>query len=430
MAKEMSGTTDSFTPKLLTVLREGYTADDFRADALAGLTVAIVALPLSMALAIASGLSPDKGLFAAIIGGFLISALGGSRFQIGGPAGAFIVLISAVLGRHGYNGLILATFMAGLMMILLGWLRLGNLIRYIPQTVLVGFAAGIAIIIFASQIKELLGLELVSEPKGLFQKLRAIGQSISQARPMTMALSALALAIILWQRRYRPSWPGMLFAVVITAALTAFFNFDVATIGTKFGGIPHGLPTPVLPVFSTTHMLAVLPDALAIALLGGIESLLSAAVADSLSGDRHRSNGELVAQGLANMATASFGGMCVTGTLARTATNIKAGARSPVSGMLHSLYLLGLMLLAAPLATYVPLAALAAVLTIVCWNMVEKQEFRHFLKESWKTAAILLATFLLTVFVDLIVGIVAGTILSLVVNRGLAADVPSHGPSP
>jgi sulfate permease, SulP family len=412
-----SGRLEAFTPKLISQLREGYSLHDLRADALAGLTVAIVALPLSMAIAIASGLPPERGLYTAIVGGFVISLLGGSRFQIGGPAGAFIVLIAAVVGRHGYDGLVLATFMAGVMLMLIGALRLGGLIRLIPPPVLVGFTAGIAVIIFASQIKELLGLDIAREPAALLPKLAAIGQAIGTARPLTISIAALGLAIILAQRRYRPTWPGMLFAVAVTAALTGFLHLDVATIGSRFGGVPSSLPTPTLPDFSLDKMIKVLPDALAITLLGAIESLLSAVVADGMTGRRHRSNGELVAQGIGNMAAVTFGGMPVTGTIARTATNIRAGATGPVSGMLHALYLLVFMLLAAPLAYHVPLAALGAVLAVVCWNMAEKREFWHFLTGGWRTAVVVAATFGLTVFVDLIAGIAVGTLLGVMTAK-------------
>jgi sulfate permease, SulP family len=412
----LSASTGDFTPKLISQLREGYKLSDFRADALAGLTVAIVALPLSMAIAIASGLSPDKGLYTAIIGGFIISLLGGSRYQIGGPAGAFILLISAVVARHGYDGLVLATFMAGAMMMILGWLRLGGLVRHIPPAVLVGFTAGIAIIIFASQIKELFGLT-VAEPSALFPKLLALGQAIGSAKPSTILLSLAALSIIIIIKRYRSAWPNMLIAVAAASLLSFLLQLDVATIGSRFGGIPSGLPSPALPDFGLPKIWAVLPDAIAIMLLGAIESLLSAVVADGMTGRKHRSNGELVAQGAANIAAVTFGGMCVTGTIARTATNIRAGAKGPVSGMLHAVYLLAFMMIAAPLASHIPLAALAAVLTIVCWNMAEKHEFWLLLTGPKHNALVLLATFLLTIFVDLIVGIAVGTALGLIVNR-------------
>ncbi len=408
---------EQFTPKFWSQLREGYSLADFKADALAGLTVAIVALPLSMAIAIASGLPPERGLATAIVGGFVISLLGGSRFQIGGPAGAFIVLVAAVVGRHGVDGLVLATFMAGGIMILLGLLRLGGLIRLIPQPVLVGFTAGIAVIIFASQIKELLGLDIAKEPAAILPKLAAIWQALPSLKPLAVLVAIASLAIIILQRRYRPTWPGLLFAVAAAAFAVWSLQLDVATIGTRFGGVPSGLPAPSLPDISVDRLIRLLPDALAIALLGAIESLLSAVVADGMTGRRHRSNGELVAQGLANMAAACFGGMPATGTIARTATNVRAGARGPASGMLHAVYLLAFMMIAAPLAYHIPLAALGAVLAIVCWNMAEKKEFAHLLTASWRTAVVLLATFLLTVFVDLIAGIGVGTVLAAILSR-------------
>jgi SulP family sulfate permease len=400
-----------FTPKLVTILREGYGWAAFRADAVAGLTVAIVALPLSMAIAIGSGLSPDKGLYTAIVGGFVISALGGSRFQIGGPAGAFIVLIATVVERHGYDGLVLATLMAGVMMMAVGFLRLGTYVKYIPFPVTVGFTAGIAVIIFASQVRELLGLDMAKEPAALIPKIAEIAASVHTVKPAAVALSLLAVAIILGLRRYRPKWPGLLIAVCITALLTFLLHLDVATIGSRFGGVPRTLPAPALPAFDLAKMQAVLPDAVAIALLGAIESLLSAVVADGMTGRRHRSNCELVAQGTANIAAVTFGGMCVTGTIARTATNVRAGAHGPVSGILHALYILLFMLVAAPLATYIPLASLGAVLAVVAWNMAEKAEFWALLRASWGDAVALLATFLLTVFVDLTTAIAVGVTL-------------------
>ncbi len=397
-----------FTPKLVTVLREGYGWSGFQADAIAGLTVAIVALPLSMAIAIASGLSPDRGLYTAIVGGFLVSALGGSRFQVGGPAGAFIVLIAAIVERNGYEGLVIATMLAGLIMLAVGFARLGTYIKYIPFPVTVGFTAGIAVIIFASQVKDLLGLDIAREPAALLPKIAAIGQSLSSIKPVTVALSLLALGIILGVRHYRPKWPGLLIAVVVTALLTALLHLDVATIASRFGGVPRTLPAPAFPVITLVKLRAALPDALSIALLGAIESLLSAVVADGMSGRKHRSNCELVAQGVANIAAVMFGGMCVTGTIARTATNVRSGAHGPVSGMLHAAYLLAFMLVAAPLAGFIPLACLGAVLAAVAWNMAEKAEFANLLRASWGDAAVLLATFLLTIFVDLTTAIATG----------------------
>ncbi len=400
-----------FTPKLVTIFRDGYGWADLRADAVSGLTVAIVALPLSMAIAIGSGLTPDKGLYTAIVGGFLISALGGSRFQIGGPAGAFIVLIASIVERQGYDGLVLATVMAGLMMMVVGFLRLGTYVKYIPLPVTVGFTAGIAVIISASQLKELLGLDMAHEPAALLPKLAAITESIGTAKPVTIGLALLAIIIIVGLRAWRPKLPGFLIAVALTAALTALLGLDVATIGSRFGGVPSTLPAPSLPAFDLAKLRAVIPDAVTIALLGAIESLLSAVVADGMTGRRHRSNCELVAQGVGNIAAVTFGGMCVTGTIARTATNVRSGARGPVSGMLHALYLLLFMAVAAPLASYIPLAALGAVLAVVAWNMAEKEEFFSLVRASWGDATVLMATFLLTIFEDLTVAIGVGVTL-------------------
>ena len=410
-------TLELFTPKLVTVIREGYGLADLRADALAGLTVAIVALPLSMAIAIASGVGPERGLYTAIVGGFIVSLLGGSRVQIGGPAGAFIVLVAAIVQRHGYDGLVLATSIAGVIMAALGFLRLGTYIKYIPYPVTAGFTAGIAVIILASQVKDLLGLNLPNEPAAFVPKLVALWNAAGTVRPATVAVALLSIAAILIIRRVRPHWPGFLIVVIAAAAATSALHLDIATIGTRFGGIPSVLPVPSLPEFTLQKVQDVLPDALAIALLGSIESLLSAVVADGLTGRRHRSNSELVAQGAANIGSALFGGICVTGTIARTATNIRAGARGPISGMFHALYLLLFMAVAAPLVAYVPLAVLGAVLAVVAWNMAEKDEFIALVKSSRGDAFVLLATFLLTVFVDLTTaiafGVVAGSFLFL-----------------
>jgi SulP family sulfate permease len=398
-----------FTPKLVTILRERYRLRDFKADVVAGLTVAIVALPLSMAIAIASGVTPDRGLYTAIVGGFCVSALGGSRFQIGGPAGAFIVLVAATVQQHGLDGLLLATFLSGLILLAIGLLRLGTFIKYIPYPVTVGFTAGIAIIIFASQIKDLLGLTLPGqEPGPIIPKLAALTNALPTLNFAALVLAAATIAIILALRRFRPHWPGLLIAVAFAALAGWLLGLPIETIGTRFGGIPHALPAPVLPAFSIDKVTEVLPSALSFALLGGIESLLSAVVADSMSGRRHRSNCELAAQGVANMASSLFGGICVTGTIARTATNVRAGARGPVAGMLHSLFLLLFMLVAAPLARFIPLAALAGVLAVVAWNMVEKHAFATLIRASRGDAVVLLATFLLVVFRDLTEGILVG----------------------
>ncbi len=407
--------TELFTPKLVTVLREGYGAAQLRADALAGLTVAIVALPLSMAIAIACGASPAQGLYTAIFGGFLVSALGGSRFQIGGPAGAFIVLVAATVQAHGMQGLLLATLLAGLILAAIGLLRLGTYVKFIPYPVTVGFTAGIAVIILASQAKDLLGLRLAeAEPGELMQKLPMLWRYLPTLTPAAIALSLATIFVIIALRKLRPHWPGMLIAVAAAAAAGTLLHLPVATIGSQFGGIPSSLPWPALPEISWAKVQAVLPSALSFALLGAIESLLSAVVADSMTGRRHRSNCELVAQGAANIASSLFGGICVTGTIARTATNVRAGAHGPLAGMFHSVFLLLFVLLAAPLASYIPLAALAGVLAVVAWNMVEKQAFATLLRASSGDAVVLLATFLLTIFRSLSEAIVVGFALGSV----------------
>jgi SulP family sulfate permease len=421
-----------YAPKLITVLREGYGFADFRADAISGLTVAIVALPLSMAIAIASGVSPGRGLYTAVIGGFIVSLLGGSRFQIGGPAGAFIVLVALTAERHGVDGVILATCMAGVFLIAAGFLRLGTYIKFIPYPVTVGFTAGIAVIIFASQLKDLLGIALTTkEPGELIPKLEVLARGLHSANLSAVAVAVVSIAIIVVLRKLRPHWPGILIAVVVAALGTWALSLPVETIGTRFGGIPREVPWPAWPLFSLEKARAVLPDAIAFALLGAIESLLSAVVADGMTGRRHRSNCELVAQGFANIGSALFGGICVTGTIARTATNVRAGARGPISGMLHSAFLLLFMLIAAPLASYIPLAALASVLVVVAWNMAEKQEFATLIRSSRGDATVLLATFLLTVFRDLTEGILVGFALGAVlfINRmaqmtGIEAETP------
>ena len=420
------------TPKLLTVLREGYGPAQLRADALAGLTVAIVALPLSMAIAIAGGVGPERGLFAAIVGGFLVSALGGSRFQIGGPAGAFIVLVAATVDRHGVDGLLLATMLSGVFLAVAGLLLLGAYIRFIPFPVTVGFTAGITAIIFASQISAALGLTLPGpEPGPLVEKLPVLFAALPTLNPAAVAVAVAAIALIVGLRAVSPAIPGMLVAIVMAAAATALFGLPVETVGDRFGALPSMLPAPALPVLSLAKIRAVLPDAIAFALLGAIESLLSAVVADGMTGRRHRSNGELLAQGAANVASGLFGGFCVTGTIARTATNVRAGAHGPVAGMLHAVFLLGFLMLAAPLAAHIPLAALAGVLAVVAWGMAERHAFAGLLRGPRGDAVVLLATFLLTVFRDLTEAIIVGFGLgsALFISRMSAATaVAAHAP--
>ena len=399
-----------FTPKLITVLREGYRFRDFQADAVAGLTVAIVALPLSMAIAIGSGVAPERGLYTAIIGGFLVSLLGGSRFQIGGPAAAFLVLVASIVARDGYDGLVLATLIGGALLMLIGFLRLGTFIKYIPYPVTVGFTAGIAVIIAISQIPDLLGLQ-PAHAESIVERLAAIARAVATTNLPTVAITVFSMATIVAVTRFAPRLPPFLFAVLCAAVAAVALDLDVATIGSRFGGVPSSLPAPVLPEWSLEKLPAALRNGVAIALLGAIESLLSAVVADGMTGRRHHSNCELVGQGVANIGSVLFGGISVTGTLARTATNIRAGAHGPIAGMLHSVFLLIFMLVAAPLISYIPLATLGAVLLIVAWNMSEKTEFWSLLRASRGDALVLLATFGLTVFVDLTTGIAVGVVL-------------------
>jgi SulP family sulfate permease len=397
-----------YRPKLLTTLREGYGAQHLRHDAAAGLTVAVVALPLSMAIAVASGVSPERGLYTAIIGGFVVSALGGSRFQVGGPAGAFIVLVSATAAQFGVQGLLLAVLLSGLILTLLGLLRVGSLVRHIPHAVTVGFTCAIAVTILASQLKDLGGLELnTAEPGPLIPKLTVLVSALPSLNVAALGLGTAVAALILLLRRLRPTWPGMLIAIIAASVVGVLLHLPVETIGSRFGALPRGLPAPALPHLDLDLLVRILPAALSFTLLGAVESLLSAKVADGMTGRKHRSNMELVAQGAANIASCLFGGICVTGTIARTAANIRAGARSPVAGMLHSVFLLLFMLVAAPLASFVPLAGLAGVLLVVAWNMAERAEFVRLLRD-WRSGAVLLATFGVTLIHDLTAGIVAG----------------------
>ena len=423
--------TDLFTPKLITVLREGYGLGDLRADLFAGLTVAIVALPLSMAIAIASGVSPERGLFTAAIGGFLISALGGSRFQIGGPAAAFTVLVAATVARHGLDGLFLATIIAGLLLLAMGVFRLGSYIKFIPYPVTVGFISGIAVILLIGQIRDLLGLTIPEDPAEIIAKVQVLWASLPTFNPAAVAVSLGSILVIVGLRRWAPQVPGILVAVVLGALLVWLLKLPVETIGTRFGGIPSTVPAPSLPPLSLAKIQAVFPDAVAFALLGAIESLLSAMVADGMTGRRHRSNMELVGQGVANIASALFGGITATGTVARTATNVRSGAHGPLAGIFHSIFIVLFMLVAAPLASYVPLASLAGVLVVVAWNMAERHAFVTLVRTSPGDAIVLILTFGLTVLIGLteaiIVGFALGTLLFLH-RMAQSADVEMHVP--
>ena len=414
----------AFTPKLLSTLREGYSLKTLRADALAGLTVAIVALPLAMALGIASGASPDKGLITAVVAGLLISALGGSRLQIGGPTGAFVVVVFNIIASHGYHGLVVATLMAGVILIIAGYAKLGQLIKFIPHPVVTGFTAGIAVIIATSQVKDFLGLTMPSVPADFLDKWLAYAQALSSIQLSAFAIGMGSLVLIILLRRKAPRLPGFLIAIVTASILVAAFNLPVDTVGSRFPDMPAGLPMPSWPGISFALIREMLPSAFTIAFLAGIEALLSAVVADGMAGTRHRSNQELVGQGVANVASALFGGLPATGAIARTATNIKAGAKTPIAGILHAVFLLLFIVFATDLMAYVPMAALAAILFVVAWGMSEYERFIALLSMPNSDRAVLLLTFGLTVFVDLTVAIAVGvTVASLLFMARMSETV-------
>ena len=409
---ERAPTWHLYVPKLVTVLRSGYRLGDLRRDLMAGLTVSIVALPLSMALAIASGASPAVGLHTAIIAGFLISLLGGSRVQIGGPTAAFIPVVFGVIARYGYDGLIMATLMAAVMLVLAGLMRLGTLVRYMPQPVITGFTAGIAVSIFSSQIKDLFGLDIATLPAEFFARWHSYFSHAGSINPAATALALATLALLIMLRRYRPNWPGFLIAVVLATLATMLFNLPVETVVSRFGPIPREMPLPHLPSFDLARMHELLPSAFTIAFLGAVESLLSAVVSDGMIEGRHRSNCELIAQGVANGASALIGGLPATGAIVRTATNVRAGARSPVAGMAHAVFILVFMVAAAPLANRVPLPAMAALLLIVAWNMSEIERIRQLMRSPLGDRLVLVVTFVLTVTVDLTVAVQVGIVMA------------------
>ena len=402
----------AFTPKLLTVLREGYTMASLRADAVAGLTVAIVALPLAMALAIASGASPDKGLVTAIVAGFLISALGGSRVQVGGPTGAFVVVISGVIAQHGYAGLVLATGLAGLILIVAGYAGLGKLMRFVPMPVVTGFTAGIAVIIASSQVGDFLGLSVKDVPAEFIAKWETYLSALDTTSRPALAVGAGALILILVLRRISPKLPGYLIAIVAASIAVWAMKLPVETVGARFPDMPTSLPMPQVPAFSLAMVRDVMPSAFTIAFLAGIEALLSAVVADGMTGYKHRPGQELVGQGAANLASALFGGLPATGAIARTATNIRAGAQTPMSGIFHALFLLVILMVAGKLVAFVPMSALAAILLIVAWGMSEVERFRSLMRMEMGERVLLLLTFALTVLVDLTVAIGVGVTLA------------------
>ena len=421
-----------FTPKFITTMREGYNFSLFRSDSVAGLTVAIVALPLSMALAIASGASPDKGLVTAVIAGFLISFLGGSRVQIGGPTGAFVVVVFNVIAEHGYDGLLIATFLAGLILIAAGAFRVGRLIKFIPHPVVTGFTAGIALIIASSQVKDFLGLSLENVPAPFLPKWQAYFGAMTSAHIATFLVGLGALCVIVALKKFAPKLPGFLVAIVLASLTVALLQLPVETIGTRFPDMATGLPTPSLPDLTWAKTTELLPAAFTIAFLAGIEALLSAVVADGMTGTRHRSNQELIGQGVANLGSVLFGGLPATGAIARTATNIKAGGKTPVAGMMHALFLLLFILFASDFMAYVPMAALAAILFVVAWGMSEFDRFVVLLRMPNSDRAVLLLTFGLTVLVDLTVAIGVGVTLASLLFMARMSDTVQleNGQSP
>jgi SulP family sulfate permease len=377
-----------FLPRSIECLRQGYTLSTFLHDLVAGLTVGLVALPLAMAFAIASGVSPQAGLYTAVVAGFLISALGGSRTQIGGPTGAFVVIVAGIVARFGVSGLALVSLMAGIMLLIMGFTGLGAAVKYIPRPITIGFTNGIALLIASTQIKDFFGLRTPAVPSEFIARIRLLLHYAATTRWQTVAVAAASLAIILLLPRLTRRIPGSIVALLLTTLAVALFHLPVETIGTRFGGIPQGFPHFAFPDFHAEHIVPLLPSAFTVALLAAVESLLSAVVADGMSGDRHNSNVELVAQGIANVVSPLFGGIPATGAIARTATNIRSGARTPVAGMVHALTLLAILLVAAPLARFVPLATLAAVLFVVAYNMGEWREIATILRLSWTDIAV------------------------------------------
>jgi SulP family sulfate permease len=426
---------ESYLPKSVVCVREGYGRKFLLNDLLAGLTVGVIALPLAMALAIASGVGPERGLYTAIVAGFLISALGGSRVQIGGPTGAFVVIVLAIVTRHGYDGLVIATLMAGVILIGMGLAKLGAAIKFIPYPVTTGFTSGIALLIFSSQVKDFLGLSIERVPGDFLPKWWAYVQASPSTSTASLALGGGALVTIVLLRKFAPRVPGPLVAVLLGSAIAAGFGMHVETIGSRFGGIPRTLPMPGLPDLpafaSVGAFLAkardLIPEATTIALLAGIESLLSAVVADGMIGARHRSNCELVAQGIANIASVFFGGIPATGAIARTAANVKSGGKTPLAGMIHAVTLLLFMLLLAPYARLIPLTVLAAVLMVVAWNMAELDHFKTLFKAPRGDVLVLLTTFGLTVLADLTIAVGVGMVLAAMLFMNRMTQVTNVG---
>ncbi|MGL5258273.1 MAG: SulP family inorganic anion transporter [Proteocatella sp.] len=409
-------------PKLFTTMKT-YSKEQFFKDITAGIIVAIIALPLSIALAISSGVTPEKGLHTAIIAGFLISFLGGSRVQIGGPTGAFMVIVYGIVTKFGMDGLITATIMAGIIMIVMGLLKMGNIIKFIPHPITTGFTSGIALVIFSSQIKDFFGLQMNEVPVEFLEKWSSYIKAFPSLDITTTLIGLLSLAIIILWPKINKKIPGALIALIASSAIVSIFNLDVATIGTKFGELSSALPKPTIPNIDFETFKLLLPSAFTIAILGSIESLLSAVVSDGMIGGKHRSNMELVAQGVANMASGLFGGIPATGAIARTVANIKNGGRTPVAGMVHAIVLLLIMVVFMPLAKMIPLASLASILIIVAYNMSEWREFLSLFKAPKSDIVVLLVTFIITVLIDLVVAIEIGMVLAAFLFMKRMADV-------
>ena len=403
-----------FRPRLVDALK-GYSAKDLAPDLIAGVTVGIVALPLAMAFAIASGVKPEAGIFTAVIAGFIVSALGGTKVSIGGPTGAFIVILYGIGAKYGFDNLLICTIMAGGLLVTMGVARMGTMIKFIPYPVTMGFTSGIAVLIFSTQIKDFFGLQVEKVPSEFVEKMRVLVEHLGTVQWPTAALAAASLTIILfWPRKWQRRVPGSIAALVLGTAAVVWFNLPVETIGSKFGGIPQGLPHPHLPVLAWDNIQHLFQPAMTIALLAAIESLLCAVVADGMVDDRHDANQELIAQGLANIVCPLFGGIAATGAIARTATSIKSGARTPVAGIVHAVTLLAIILVAAPLAKFIPLAALSAVLVNVAIHMGEWHNFRRLRKWPICDTAVFLSAFALTVAVDLTVAVEIGMVLAAI----------------
>jgi SulP family sulfate permease len=398
-------------PKIFDTLKH-YNRQQFGKDLMAGLIVGIVALPLAIAFAIASGVSPEKGLYTAIIGGFIISAMGGSKVQIGGPTGAFIVIVYGIVQQYGVNGLIIATFIAGVMLIIMGFARLGAVIKFIPHPLIIGFTSGIALIIFSSEIKDFFGLKMGAVPADFLDKWKSYVVNFHSLNVYTLLIASAAVAIILLWPKVTHKIPGSLIAILVTTAVVQLLHLPVESIGSRFGTIPSSLPVPVIPHLDYTIIKNLVRPAFTIALLGGIESLLSAVVSDGMIGGNHRSNMELIAQGTANIFSSIFGGIPATGAIARTATNVKNGGRTPVAGITHAITLLLIMLFVGRWASLIPMATLAGILVVIAYNMSEWENFISVMKGPRSDVAVLLSTFFLTVIIDLTVAIEIGMVLA------------------